>query len=57
MQEMAFTPEQVVAEVYLIFRVFNLGRTNMSVKIYANPERHLEFRQRAWSVRPLRSYY
>jgi hypothetical protein len=44
-------------EVYIIFRVFNLEKNNIGVKLYINPETaenrgELEFQVDKWVVKP-----
>ncbi|KAL3421238.1 ino80 chromatin remodeling complex protein [Phlyctema vagabunda] len=57
MQHYAFQPGRSAPNVYIIFRVFNLGRNNLSVKLYVDPEAHrlrgdLIFESQTWTVRP-----
>jgi hypothetical protein len=56
MQNMALVEGQVSERIYVIFRVYNLGRENMNVKIYVDPEAHrgrsLEFSAHQWTVTP-----
>ncbi|KFY37775.1 hypothetical protein V494_04632 [Pseudogymnoascus sp. VKM F-4513 (FW-928)] len=45
-------------EIYIIFRVYHLGRKNMGLEIYLDPEtlkidKKLSFREESWSVVPL----
>jgi hypothetical protein len=45
-------------EIYIIFRVYHLGRKNIGLEIYLDPEtlklaRKLSFREESWSVVPL----
>jgi hypothetical protein len=58
MQEMALEEGQVSNKVYVVFRVYNLGRDSLSVKVYVDPEAHrrqesLEFAQHTWTVTPV----
>ena len=58
MQDMALREGQVSNKRYAIFRVYNLGRDSLNVKIYVNPEAHrrqgsLEFAQHTWKVTPV----
>lgn len=57
MQEMALQEGQVSDKIYIIFRVYNLRRDSLNVKVYVDPEAHrrqgnLEFAQHTWTVRP-----
>ncbi|KAH6672846.1 hypothetical protein B0J14DRAFT_667527 [Halenospora varia] len=57
MRRYTFPPGRSVPNVYIIFRVFNLGRNNLSVKLYVDPEAHrlrgdLVFESQTWTVRP-----
>ncbi|KAF8859481.1 hypothetical protein BDZ45DRAFT_673240 [Acephala macrosclerotiorum] len=58
MQEMALREGQVSNKIYVVFRVYNLGRDSLNVKIYVDPEAHrrqgsLEFAQHTWTVMPV----
>lgn len=54
MQEMALVEGQTSDRVYLIFRVYNLGRESLGLKIYVDPEAHrgrtLAFAENSWTV-------
>jgi hypothetical protein len=57
MQEMALREGQV-SKIYVVFRVYNLGRDSLNVKVYVDPEAHrrqgsLEFAQHTWTVTPV----
>jgi len=57
MQDMALVDGQVSQKIYMLFRVYDLGKDSMNVKIYVDPEAHrrsrsLEFTQHTWTVRP-----
>lgn len=46
-----------LGEVYIIFRVFNLGRGSMGLSLYVDPEEHrrkgtLRFTTDKWTVVP-----
>ena len=52
---MALDPENPATEVYVILRVFNLGRRNMDMQIYVDPatmkrEGKLIFQAESYSV-------
>lgn len=56
MQDNAISPDNW-AEVYVIFRVYHLGRGNMALRIYMDPEAlrvdgQLEFTAETWSIVP-----
>jgi hypothetical protein len=58
MQEMALQEGQVSNKIYVVFRVYNLGRESLNVKVYVDPEAHhrqgsLEFAQHTWTVTPV----
>lgn len=54
MQNTALEEGQASDEVYVIFRVYNLGKENLSVQIYVDPEAHrgtdLAFAEHTWTV-------
>jgi hypothetical protein len=57
MQEMALTPGRTAERIYAIFRVFDLGKESLALKIYIDPESHrqsstLWFEAEKWSVKP-----
>lgn len=57
MQRYTFPGDRSVPNVYIIFRVFNLGRNNLGVKLYVDPEAHrlrgnLVFESQTWTVQP-----
>ena len=57
---MAFIPEKPVPEVYMIFRVYNLGQDDVGFCIYVNPEKkrkdkELTFTPDAYAVTPNRT--
>jgi len=57
MQEMALREGQASNRIYVVFRVYNLGRDSLNVKIYVDPEAHrrqlnLNFAQHTWTVTP-----
>lgn len=50
-------PDQPNPDIYLIFRVHHLGKRNMGVQVYVDPEGmrqegSLVFRSESYSVRP-----
>ena len=51
---MALVEERPSDRIYVIFRVYNLGRENLNVKIYVDPEayrgRSLMFAEHMWIV-------
>ena len=58
MQEMALREGQVSNKIYVVFRVYNLGRDSLNVRLYVDPEAHrrqgsLEFAQHTWTVTPV----
>jgi len=58
MQRMTLTPGEISERIYVVFRVFDLGKESMNVKIYVDPEAHrlrnaLLFESQAWTVRPI----
>ncbi len=58
MQEMALVEGQVSHKIYIIFRVYNLGRDSLNVKLYVDPWAHrrrgnqgtLVFAEHTWTV-------
>jgi hypothetical protein len=54
---MALVQGQVSEKIYVIFRVYNLGRDNLNVQIYVDPEAHrgrnLAFAAHTWTVTPV----
>ncbi|KAH6672240.1 hypothetical protein B0J14DRAFT_69385 [Halenospora varia] len=57
MQRMALSPGRTAAEIYVVFRVYNLTKSSMNVRIYVDPEAHrrqnsLVFETQSWTVRP-----
>ncbi len=55
MQRMALTPGETAAEVYVIFRVYNLKKDSMGLRIFVDPEKdrlrnRLLFESQAWTV-------
>lgn len=55
MQEMALQEDRASNKIYVIFRVYNLGRDSLNVKLYVDPEAHrrqgsLQFAQHTWTV-------
>ena len=57
MQRMALVDGQVAQQIYVLFRVYDLGKDSLNVKIYVDPEAHrrsqaLEFIEHTWTVRP-----
>jgi hypothetical protein len=59
MRDYTLTPGQTAPNIYIIFRVFNLSRDNLNVKLYVDPEAHrlrgdLVFESQNWTVRPRR---
>jgi hypothetical protein len=56
MQNKALVEGQVSRQIYVIFRVYNLGKENMNVKVYVDPEAHrgrnLVFAVHQWTVTP-----
>lgn len=58
MQDMALVDGQISQKIYVIFRVYDLGKESLNVKIYVDPEAYrrggsLEFTQHTWTVRPI----
>ena len=57
MQDMALVEGQVSRKIYIICRVYNLGRENLNMKIYVDPEAHsgrsLAFEAHTWTVTPI----
>lgn len=58
MQEMALREGRVSNKIYLVCRVYNLGRDSLSVKLYVDPEAHrrqgsLAFASHTWTVMPV----
>jgi hypothetical protein len=52
---MVLRPEQTSEKIYVLFRVFNLGKENINMKIYIDPETHrrsntLLFEAQTWTV-------
>lgn len=49
--------EQVSEKIYMICRVYNLGKETLDVKIYVDPYVHigrsLEFEEDGWTVKPI----
>ncbi|KAE8447535.1 hypothetical protein EG329_010665 [Mollisiaceae sp. DMI_Dod_QoI] len=56
MQEMTLPAGRATGKIYIICRVYNLGRENLNVRIYVDPEAHrgrtLAFETHTWTVRP-----
>lgn len=57
MQRMTLTPGQSAGEIYIVCRVYNLGRDNLNVKLYVDPEAYrlrneLAFEAQSWTVTP-----
>ncbi|KAH7411292.1 hypothetical protein BKA64DRAFT_378000 [Cadophora sp. MPI-SDFR-AT-0126] len=57
MQSYTIPPGEIVPRVYIICRVFNLGKENLNFKIYVDPEAHrrtggLVFEAQTWTVSP-----
>jgi hypothetical protein len=54
---MALVQGQVSEKIYVIFRVYNLGRDNLNMKIYVDREAHrgmnLAFAEHTWTVTPV----
>lgn len=58
MQEMTLVEGQVSNKIYVIFRVYNLGRDSLNVKLYVDPWAHrrqgnrgtLVFAEHTWTV-------
>ena len=55
MHRMALDPENPAAEVYVILRVYNLGRRDMDMRIYVDPatlkrEKKLTFQAESYTV-------
>jgi hypothetical protein len=48
--------EQVSEKIYMIFRVYNLGKETLGVKLYVDPYAHmgrsLKFKETKWTVKP-----
>lgn len=59
MRDKALVEGRVSREIYVVCRVYNLGRENLNVKIYVDPEAHnrdgsLVFESHSWTVTPRR---
>ena len=57
MQNRALSPGRTAADIYVIFRVYNLTKSSMDLKIYVDPEAHrqdnnLVFTEKSWVVTP-----
>lgn len=57
MKNPALIPDQVSAQVYILFRVFNLSKDSLNVKIYVDPQDHRErgelvFSTQTWTITP-----
>lgn len=55
MHRVALDPKKPATEVYVILRVFNLGRRDMDMRIYVDPatmrkEKKLTFQAESYSV-------
>jgi hypothetical protein len=58
MQNLALEEGQVSNKIYIIFRVYDLGRDSLHVKLYVDPEAHrrrgnrgtLVFAEHTWTV-------
>ncbi|CAG8949950.1 hypothetical protein HYFRA_00004281 [Hymenoscyphus fraxineus] len=58
MQEMELQGGNATNRIYVVFRVYNLGRDTLNVKVYVDPEAHrrqgtLAFAQQTWTVVPV----
>ncbi len=57
MQELALVQGRVSLVIYVIFRVYNLGRDSLSMRVYVDPEAHrgrdLAFAEHTWAVTPI----
>ena len=51
MQRIAFAPGRIADEVYIIFRVYNLTKESLNVKLYMD-RNDLEFEAETWIVTP-----
>ena len=59
MRSKALVEGRVSDEIYVVCRVYNLGRENLNVKIYLDPAAHdrdgsLVFKSYTWTVTPRR---
>lgn len=57
MEGLALSPGRTAAEIYVIFRVYNLTKSSLNVHIYVDPETHkqqnsLVFEPQSWTVKP-----
>ena len=57
MQRMQIKPETPAAQVMIVFRVFNIDREEMGLKLIVDPETHrqnetLDLAAEKWMVRP-----
>jgi hypothetical protein len=57
MQRMTLSPGRTAAEIYVIFRVYNLTQSSMNLRIYVDPEAHrrqnsLVFEAQSWTATP-----
>jgi hypothetical protein len=58
MQDMALVDGRISNKIYVVFRVYNLGRDSLDVKVYVDPEAHrrqgsLAFASHTWTVTPV----
>jgi hypothetical protein len=57
MQSLTLVEGRVSGKIYVIFRVYNLGRETMNMQIYVDPEAHrgrtLAFKAHTWTVKPV----
>ena len=60
MTDLELQPDVPSSEVYVIFRVYNLGKSDIGVKLYVDPmaakaRGELDFKVDTWGVKPVRS--
>lgn len=56
MQNNALVAGQISEKIYVVFRVYNLGKENLNVRIFVDPEAHrgagdLLFEEHTWTVK------
>jgi hypothetical protein len=57
MQNMALVDGEVSPKIYILFRVYDMGKDTLNVKIFVDPEAHrrgrsLTFIEHTWAVKP-----
>jgi len=57
MQSLTLVEGRASEKIYVIFRVYNLGRETMNMQVYVDPEAHrgrtLAFTEHTWTVKPV----